>query len=128
MRSWGWFQIIQRTRPLIGAPNPEEELRLLEEQANKTYGAYAEALQVTKDLEGSMGSLKDEIAALTKQLESEQGNISEYQVRQAKANAQKAETENELAAQQAVLAGEEASRNELTEEVKKHSGSIGVVK
>merc|ERR1712015_359229 len=128
MRSWGWFQIIQRTRPLIGAPNPEEELRLLEEQANKTYGAYADALQVTKDLEGSMGSLKDEIAALTKQLEAEQGNISEYQVRQAKANAQKAETENELAAQQVLLANEEASRIELAEEVKKHSGSIGVVK
>merc|ERR550519_1584774 len=128
MRSWGWFQLIQRTRPLIGAPNPEEELRLLEEAASKTYGAYADAIQVTKDLEGSMGSLKEEIGALTKQLEEEQGNISQYQVRQAKANAQKAETENELAVRQGVLAGEEASRIELAEEVKKHSGSIGVVK
>merc|ERR1712038_2068347 len=25
LRSWGWFIIIQKTRPLIGQPNPEEE-------------------------------------------------------------------------------------------------------
>merc|ERR1719323_2144904 len=34
LRDWGWFVIIQKTRPLIGMPNPEEELRILEEQAN----------------------------------------------------------------------------------------------
>merc|ERR1739848_911617 len=28
MRDWGWFTIIQKTRALIGLPNPEEELRL----------------------------------------------------------------------------------------------------
>merc|ERR1712050_787303 len=33
LRDWGWFVIIQKTRPLIGMPNPEEELRLLEEKA-----------------------------------------------------------------------------------------------
>merc|ERR1711902_64757 len=40
LREWGWFIIIQRTRPLIGRPNPEEELRLLEEKANEVYGKY----------------------------------------------------------------------------------------
>merc|ERR1719494_907428 len=55
LRDWGWFVIIQKTRPLIGMPNPEEELRLLEEQANATYGKYKEALDVTEDLKGKMG-------------------------------------------------------------------------
>merc|ERR1719186_1122814 len=128
MRTWGWFVIIQKTRPLVGQPNPEEELRLLEEKAKASYGAYKDALDVTADLEGQMGALKDEIAASTKQLESEQGNISEYQARQAKAAGLKAETEMELAKAQKNLAAEEASRIELTGEVKKHSGSIGVVK
>merc|ERR1712012_1307994 len=36
MREWGWFVIIQRTRPLIGKPDPEEELRVLEKQAAAT--------------------------------------------------------------------------------------------
>merc|ERR1712001_439164 len=58
----------------------------------------------------------------------EQGNISVYTDRQAKALALKGETEVELAKQQAVLASEEASRVELAGEVKAHSGSIGAVK
>merc|ERR1719317_1893386 len=42
MREWGWFVIIQKTRPLIGRPDPNEELRTLEERANATYGVYKE--------------------------------------------------------------------------------------
>jgi len=75
LRNWGWFQIIQRTRPLIGAPNPEEELRLLEDQAKNSYGAYSDALEVTKKLESEMDGLKGEIGALTKQL----GRARKYQ-------------------------------------------------
>merc|ERR1719495_2800373 len=73
MRDWGWFTIIQKTRGLIGLPNPE-----------------------------------DEIAAMSKQLSEEQGNISVYTDRQAKAVEIKNETEVELA--------------------QAHSGSIGAVK
>ena len=68
MRDWGWFTIIQKTRGLIGLPNPEEELRLLEEKANATYGEYKAALDTTASLESQLGDLKDEIAAMSKQL------------------------------------------------------------
>merc|ERR1712142_254556 len=118
MRDWGWFVIIQKTRGLIGLPNPEEELRLLEEKANATYGQYQEALNTTKNLESQMGDLKDEIAAMSKQLSEEQGNISIYTDRQAKAIAVKNETEIELAAQQKVLAAEEASGWNLQQKLK----------
>merc|ERR1719315_281487 len=128
MRDWGWFVIIQKTRGLIGLPNPEEELRLLEEKANATYGEYKAALDTTANLEGQLGDLKDEIAAMSKQLSEEQGNISVYTDRQAKALAVKGETEVELAQAQKVLAAEEASRVELAAEVKAHGGSIGAVK
>merc|ERR550539_1686957 len=127
-RDWGWFVLIQKTRGLIGQPNPEEELRILEEKANATWGKYQEALQVTANLSGSMDSLKDEIKAMGKQLAEEQGNISVYTDRQAKATATKATAEAELKEAQAVLQGEEASRVELAGEVKAHSGSVGVVK
>merc|ERR1719187_2237532 len=128
MREWGWFIIIQKTRPLIGMPNPEEELRILEEKANATYGKYKEALDITKELQEQNNNLKGEIQALSKQLEQEQGNISIYTERQAKANQLKSETEVELATQQGILADEEASRAELAAEVKQHSGTINVVK
>ena len=35
MRDWGWFVIIQKTRGLIGLPNPAEELALLEAKAGE---------------------------------------------------------------------------------------------
>merc|ERR550519_878905 len=107
MRDWGWFIIIQKTRGLIGLPNPEEELRLLEEKANATYGEYKAALDTTANLEGQLGDLKDEIGAMSKQLSEEQGNISVYTDRQAKALGVKGETEIELASAQKVLAAEE---------------------
>merc|ERR1712228_152356 len=50
LRDWGWFVIIQKTRPLIGMPNPEEELRLLEEKAGATYGVYMEQLNTKEKL------------------------------------------------------------------------------
>merc|ERR1711994_658723 len=128
MRDWGWFVIIQKTRAMIGLPNPEEELRLLEEKANETYGEYKAALDKTAELEGQMDDLKAEIGAMTKQLAEEQGSISQYTDRQAKANQLKAAAEVDLAAATNVLKGEEASRIELAAEVKAHSGSIGAVK
>merc|ERR1711971_1066523 len=128
MRDWGWFVIIQKTRAMIGRPNPEEELRQLEEKANATYGEYKAALDKTAELEGSMDDLKAEIAAMTKQLAEEQGSISVYTDRQAKANTLKASCEAELAGQVEVLKSEENSRVALAQEVKAHSGSIGAVK
>ena len=107
--------IIQKTRGFIGLPKPEEELRILEEEANASYGEYKSALDVAAaldlDLESQMGNLKDEIAAMSKQLSEEQGNISVYTDRQSKALALKSSTEIELA-----------------NEVKSHAGSIGAVK
>merc|ERR1711992_388823 len=82
LRNWGWFIIIQKTRPLIGQVNLEQELAILEEKSKSAYGAYEEALNVTKELEAANTAIQEETAALTKQLESEQGNLSIYTDRQ----------------------------------------------
>merc|ERR1711981_1412574 len=128
LRNWGWFIIIQKTRPLIGQVNLEDELRILEEKAQGAYGAYVEALEVTKNLEVENVTIKEEIGALTKQLESEQGNLSQYQERQAKAAAMKADTENQLEKAQKELAQQEIARQEKTADKKQMEGEIGVIK
>merc|ERR1711976_830188 len=128
LRSWGWFIIIQKTRPLIGQINLEEELRILEEKAKSAYGAYEEALNVTKELEGINKQIEEEKVALTKQLESEQGNLSQYQERQAKAAAMKADMENQLDAAQKQLVSEEQKRQSMTGDKKVMEGEIGVIK
>merc|ERR1711953_277927 len=96
LRSWGWFIIIQKTRPLIGQINLEEELRILEEKATSAYGAYEEQLNIKKRLEQENVDMEEEKKALLAQLEKEQGNMSEYTERQAKASAQKADLEVQL--------------------------------
>merc|ERR1712079_159621 len=96
LRNWGWFIIIQKTRGNIGQPNPEEELRQLEEKANATYGVYQEQVETKKRLEAENINIEEEKKALVKQLESEQGNLGEYTERQAKASAQKADLEVQL--------------------------------
>merc|ERR1719370_2204172 len=52
LRNWGWFVIIQKTKPLIGQVNMEEELRLLAEKADQTWGKYKEQLDTKEKLQG----------------------------------------------------------------------------
>merc|ERR1711881_499476 len=118
MRSWGWFVIIQKTRPLVGQPNPEEELRLLEEAANNTYGAYDEQLKTKARLEEENVAIEEEKKALLKQLEAEQGNMSQYHEKQAKISAQKADLEVQLEQSQQELVEMEQNRADATAEKK----------
>merc|ERR1719330_1280669 len=128
LRSWGWFIIIQKTKPLIGQINLEDELRILEEAAKSAYGAYEEAITVTKTLEAANIAIQEEQKDLTKQLESEQGNLSQYQERQAKAAVLKADTEARLEEAQKALIDAEAARQALTGDKKIMEGEITAIK
>merc|ERR1711935_1000640 len=124
MREWGWFVIIQKTRPLIGRINLEEELRVLEEKAKGAYGAYEDALNVTKELEAANKTIIEETGALTKQLESEQGNLSVYTDRQAKATGIKIGAEQKLEAATAALGQAELDKQAMTGDRKVMEGEI----
>merc|ERR1711974_564244 len=128
LRSWGWFIIIQKTRPLVGQLNPEQELANLEERVKEVFGAYQEALDVTKQLEGEGVNVKEEIGALTKQLEAEQGNLTVYQDRQAKAAGQKVKCEQELVQANNVLKNEIDARIAASEITKQMNGEVLVIK
>merc|ERR1719454_925179 len=118
MRDWGWFVIIQKTRPLIGQPNPEEELRLLEEQANNVWGKYDEQLKTKARLLEENEAIKDEKKELMATLEKEQGNLSVYHEKQAKASSQIVDLEGQLATAQDTLVQREQSRQEATSDKK----------
>merc|ERR1712154_145330 len=118
MRDWGWFVIIQKTRPLVGMPNPEEELRLLEEQANNVYGKYDEQLQTKARLLEENVAIEEEKKQLLDQLQKEQGNLSVYHEKQAKATAQIADLEGQLATAQDTLVQREQARQDAMAEKK----------
>merc|ERR1712110_561789 len=98
LRTWGWFIIIQKTKPLIGQINLEDELRILEEAANAKWGKYDEQLKTKARLGEENELIKEETKALIKQLEQEQGNLSQYTDQQTRATIQKAEFEKQLVA------------------------------
>merc|ERR1719400_577756 len=114
LKNWGWFIIIQKTRPLIGQINLEQELGILEEKAKKAYGAYEEQVNTKKRLEQENIDMEEEKKALMKQLEAEQGNLSEYTDRQAKAIGAKTALEAGLVDAGQKLVDMEANRQQAT--------------
>ena len=118
LRTWGWFIIIQKTRPLIGQLNMEDMLKDLEERVAMTYGAYMEQLETKKRLEEENMIIEQEKKDLIRQLEAEQGNLGEYTERQAKASAQKAQLEVDLAEAGNKLIEVEQIRQQATQDKK----------
>ena len=117
-RTWGWFIIIAKTRPLIGVPNPEEELRLLEEKAKAAYGAYQEQLETKKKLEEENAIMADDIKQLKDRLNHEQGDMTVYIEKQAKLSTQIADLEVQLKENNEKIAEEERLK-EMVENDKK---------
>merc|ERR1712203_813314 len=103
-------------------------LAYLEDKAKSAYGAYEEALNVTKDLEAANKAIIEETGALTKQLESEQGNLSVYTDRQAKATGVKIATEQKLEVATAALGQAELDKQAMTGDRKVMEGEIGIIK
>merc|ERR1719295_985204 len=71
-------------------PDPNEELRILEEKANATYGVYKEKCDTKVRLLAENEVIVEEKKALLAQIEKEQGNLSQYHERQAKGNTEQA--------------------------------------
>merc|ERR1712156_879558 len=129
LRSWGWFIIIQKTRPLIGQINLEEELRILEEKCQDAYGAYLDQVETAKKLELDNAAIEEERKTLLKQLEQEQGNMSQYTERQAKASAAKADLEVQIQAAGEALIKKEQQRQMATQDKRDlEQGNVGIKK
>ena len=128
LRDWGWFVIIQKTRPLVGRPDPTEELRLLEEKANATYGVYKEKIDLKAQLLEDNKAIELEKKALLKQIEAEQGNVSQYHEAQAKISSQRAEIEMDLATAQDKLVKTEQARIQATNDKKELEAETMAIK
>merc|ERR1711936_1448479 len=128
LRTWGWFVIIQKTKPLIGQINLEDELRMLEEQANAKFGAYEEQLKTKARLAEDNVLIQEETAALIKQLEAEQGNLSQYTDQQERAIKLKTKFEADLVSAGQKLVQMEEERVQATADKKVLEGENLVIK
>ena len=86
LRNWHWFGIIQKTRPLIGMINIEEEIKLLENAAENAIKESEKEAYEKKRLENENKRLEDEKQKLMKRIETEQGDRTQFEERMAKGN------------------------------------------
>merc|ERR1712141_538442 len=128
LRTWGWFIIIQKTKPLVGQCNPEQELAMLEELAITKFGAYEEQLKTKAKLAEENEIIKEETKALIKQIEAEQGNLSQYTDQQDRALKLKADFETQLVAADQKLVEMEEERIAATADKKVLEGENVIIK
>ena len=96
LRTWAWYRLWQKVKPLLNVTRVEDEMRELEERANKALDELEKESALRKSLESQNVSLLQEKNDLMLALESTKGNAHEFMDRQAKLAAQKAELEAQL--------------------------------
>ncbi|CAH0564841.1 unnamed protein product [Brassicogethes aeneus] len=119
LRTWPWYKLWQKVKPLLNVTRVEDEIAKLEEKAAKAVEALERETKAKKELEGLYAKLLAEKTELLNSLEGEKGSLSETQERANKLQAQKNDLESQLSEVQDRLSQEEDARNQLMQQKKK---------
>ncbi|XP_063225501.1 myosin heavy chain, muscle isoform X26 [Bacillus rossius redtenbacheri] len=119
LRTWPWWKLWQRVKPLLNVSRIEDEIKKLEEKAQKAQEAFEREEKARKELEVLNSKLLQEKTDLLSQLEGEKGSLSDFQEKTNKLQAQKADVESQLHEVQERLQQEEDARNQLFQSKKK---------
>ncbi|XP_072948928.1 myosin heavy chain, muscle isoform X32 [Epargyreus clarus] len=128
LRTWPWWKLWQKVKPLLNVTRVEDEMAKLEEKAQKAQEAFEKEEKLRKEVEAQNAKLLEEKAKLLANLEGEKGSLSETQERAAKLQAQKADLENQLRDTQDRLTQEEDARNQLFQAKKKLEQEVSGLK
>ncbi|XP_013100157.1 myosin heavy chain, muscle isoform X8 [Stomoxys calcitrans] len=128
LRTWPWYKLWQKVKPLLNVSRIEDEIARLEEKAKKAEDAHAAEVKVRKELEALNAKLLAEKTALLDSLSGEKGQLSDFQERCSKLQAQKSDLENQLRDIQDRLTQEEDARNQLFQQKKKADQEISGLK
>ncbi|XP_071547362.1 myosin heavy chain, muscle-like isoform X48 [Panulirus ornatus] len=119
LRTWPWYRLWQKVKPLLNVTRVEDEIRALEERAAKAEENYDREAKLRKELEAANVALLEEKNNLLVALESTKGSVSEFLDKQAKLQSQKADLEAQLNETTERLQQEEEARNQLFQGKKK---------
>ncbi|XP_041979134.1 myosin heavy chain, muscle isoform X9 [Aricia agestis] len=128
LRTWPWWKLWQKVKPLLNVTRVEDEIAKLEEKAQKAQEAFEKEEKLRKEVEALNAKLLEEKQALLANLEGEKGSLSETQERAAKLQAQKADLESQLRDTQDRLTQEEDARNQLFQAKKKLEQEVSGLK
>ncbi|VDM62063.1 unnamed protein product [Angiostrongylus costaricensis] len=118
LRTWHWFRLYGKVKPLIKGSKKEEEMEMLKKKYKELEENHHTEERKRKDVEAENARLQAEKQAILMQLERERDEISEIEERSAKLLAQKADTEKQNADLNDQLADQE-ERNETLAKAKK---------
>ncbi|XP_042212119.1 myosin heavy chain, muscle-like isoform X1 [Homarus americanus] len=96
MRTWAWFNLWQKVKPLLNVTRIEDEMKALEEKAAKIQADYENEVKRRQEAESTIAILQEEKNNLLLALDSSKGNMSEHLEKQAKLQKQKAELETQI--------------------------------
>ncbi|KAK7067548.1 putative TRAFAC class myosin-kinesin ATPase superfamily [Halocaridina rubra] len=128
MRTWAWYRLWQKVKPLLNVTRVEDELRALEERAEKAEGELEKETKLRKELESAIASITEEKNNIQSILESTKGNMSDFLDKQAKLQSQKADLEAQLNETTERLAQEEEARNQLLQSKRKGDQELNSLK
>ncbi|XP_071860536.1 myosin heavy chain isoform X16 [Bombus fervidus] len=128
IRTWPWWKLWQKVKPLLNVTRIEDELAALEEKARKAQEAFEKEEKLRKELEEQNTKLVSERNALQRQLDGEKGSLSEYMEKSLKLAAQKADIESQLQDLNDRFKEEEDARNNLFQNKKKLEQEVAGLK
>ncbi|KAG5346146.1 MYSA protein, partial [Acromyrmex charruanus] len=128
LRTWPWWKLWQKIKPLLNVTRIEDEMAALEEKARKAQEAFEKEEKLRKELEDMNSKLLTEKTNLLRQLEGEKGSLSEFQEKSLKLAAQKADLESQLQDLSDRFKEEEDARNNLFQNKKKLEQEVSGLK
>ncbi|KAL6426901.1 hypothetical protein ACFW04_009267 [Cataglyphis niger] len=128
LRTWPWWKLWQKIKPLLNVTRIEDEMAALEEKAKKAQEAFEKEEKLRKELEEQNAKLLAEKTNLMRQLEGEKGSLSDYQEKALKLAAQKADLESQLQDLTERFKEEEDARNNLFQNKKKLEQEVSGLK
>ncbi|XP_053594207.1 myosin heavy chain, muscle isoform X12 [Microplitis demolitor] len=128
LRTWPWWKLWQKIKPLLNATRIEDELAELQERARVAQENFEREEKMRKELEVLNSKLLSEKTDLLRQLDGEKGSLTEYQERAIKLAAQKMDLESQLLDVSERLQQEEDTRNNLFQNKKKLDQEISGLK
>ncbi|XP_074106341.1 myosin heavy chain isoform X6 [Cotesia typhae] len=128
LRTWPWWKLWQKIKPMLNATRIEDELAELQERARTAQENFEREEKMRKELEVLNAKLLTEKTDLLRQLDGEKGSLTEYQERAIKLAAQKMDLESQLLDVSERLQQEEDTRNNLFQNKKKLDQEISGLK
>jgi len=119
MKNWVWFDVMLKLKPMIAASKIGDELKKLEEKADKLEAALKEEQSKIKEFNEKTQKAEAERDEVQKMLEDERSKGGDFGLRLNKLSTQKNDIESQLADAQAKLVKEEEARAKFFADKKK---------